>query len=81
MDDSREPTTIRVREPGFEGELTISGGTLRVTGTRPQDGAAVVKDVPTDRDPELAALVQRVVSGEEKAAGALLSHVGVLDPV
>jgi hypothetical protein len=81
MDDS---TTLDVHEPGFDGQLAIEGTegarTVRVTGTRPQDGAAVVKDVPAGRDPELAELVRRVLSGEDGAAARLLAHVGVLDP-
>ncbi|MCW2698871.1 MAG: hypothetical protein JWQ45_406 [Blastococcus sp.] len=81
-DDDR--TTLEVRQPGFEGQLTIGGPggarTVGVTGTRPQDGAAVVKDVPADRDPELSELVRRVLSGEDGAAARLLAHIGVLDP-
>jgi hypothetical protein len=80
-----ESTTLDVRQPGFEGQLTIEGGegarTVRVTGTRPQDGAAVVKDVPAERDPRLAELARRVLSGEDGAAVRLLAHVGVLDPI
>ena len=77
-------TSLEVHEPGFEGELSIEGRegarTVRVTGTRPQDGAAVVKDVPADRDPELARLVDRVLAGDREVAGRLLAHLGVVDP-
>jgi hypothetical protein len=41
----------------------------------------VVKDVPADRDPELAQLVQRLQSGEDGVAARLLAHIGLLDPV
>jgi hypothetical protein len=78
--DAHGDRTLEVREPGFEGRLTIEGGAVRITGTRPQDGAAVVKDVPADRDPELAQLVQRLLSGEDGVVARLLAHVGVLDP-
>ncbi|MGY1838213.1 MULTISPECIES: hypothetical protein [unclassified Modestobacter] len=40
----------------------------------------MVKDVPADRDPELAKLVELVVGGDDGAAVRLLAHVGVLDP-
>ncbi len=78
--DAHGERTLEVRESGFEGRLTIGAGAVRVTGTRPQDGAAVVKDVPADRDPELAQLVQRLLSGEDDVVARLLAHVGVLDP-
>ena len=76
--------TLELHERGFEGDLSIQGAegarTVRVTGTRPQDGAAVVKDVPADRDPELAELVGLVLAGDTTVAPRLLAHVGVLDP-
>ncbi|MGY1884895.1 hypothetical protein ACI799_06285 [Blastococcus sp. SYSU DS0753] len=74
-------TTLEVHEAGFDGTVTIEDGTVRVTGTRPQDGAAVVKDVPADRDPELTRLVERAIGGDTGVAGQLLAHVGVTDPV
>jgi hypothetical protein len=84
MDVDDDRTTLDVHEPGFDGELSIEGRegarTVRITGTRPQDGAAVVKDVPADRDPELSRLVQQFLSGDEGVAAALLAHLGVLDP-
>ncbi len=84
MDANDDGTTLHLREAGFEGDLTIEGGTgartVRITGTRPQDGAAVVKDVPADRDPQLSELVERVLAGDEGAGAQLLAHVGVLDP-
>jgi len=73
-------TTVEVEEPGFEGRVIIGDGTVRVTGTRPQDGANVVKEVPVDRDAELAGLVDRVTSGDGGAPRQLLAHLGVLDP-
>ncbi|MGY2066699.1 hypothetical protein [Blastococcus sp. SYSU DS0619] len=76
-----DATTLEVHEPGFDGTVTIEQGTVRVTGTRPQDGAAVVKDVPADRDPELARLVELAVGGDDAVAGRLIAHVGVSDPV
>jgi hypothetical protein len=79
--DEHGDRTLEVHEAGFEGRLSIEGGEVRVTGTRPQDGAAVVKDVPADRDPELAQLVQRLQSGEDDVAARLLAHIGLLDPV
>ena len=85
MDAADDRTTQEIHEPGFDGELSIEdrkgARTVRVTGTRPQDGAAVVKDVPADRDPELTQLVERVLAGEDTAAVRLLAHLGVLDPV
>jgi hypothetical protein len=79
-----EGVTLEVHEPGFDGDLAIEvrdgARHVHVTGTRPQDGAAVVKDVPGDRDPELARLVELVLAGEHRLAASLLAHVGVLDP-
>jgi hypothetical protein len=84
MDAADERTTLEVHEPGFEGELSVEGRTgartVRVTGTRPQDGAAVVKDVPADRDPELAELVRALLAGDVAVVPRLLAHIGVLDP-
>jgi hypothetical protein len=84
MDAADHRTTLELHEPGFDGELSVEGTegarTVRVTGTRPQDGAAVVKDVPADRDPELADLVRLVLAGDTTVAPRLLAHVGVLDP-
>jgi hypothetical protein len=84
MDAGDDRWSLEVHEPGSEGELSVEGPpgarTVRVTGTRPQDGAAVVKDVPADRDPELARLVDAVLAGESGVAARLLAHVGVLDP-
>jgi hypothetical protein len=84
MADADDRVTLELHERGFEGELSIQGAegarTVRVTGTRPQDGAAVVKDVPADRDPELADLVRRLLAGDIAVGPRLLAHVGVLDP-
>jgi hypothetical protein len=84
MAPDHDRMTVELHEPGFEGELSSEGGvgarTVRVTGTRPQDGAAVVKDVPADRDPGLSELVERLLSGDDAAAPGLLAHLGVLDP-
>ncbi|OMQ16805.1 hypothetical protein A7K94_0200040 [Modestobacter sp. VKM Ac-2676] len=84
MDDDGARARLELHEPGFDGELVIEEGRdgrhVRVSGIRPQDGAAVVKDLPADRDPELAELVELVVGGDDAAAVRLLAHVGVLDP-
>jgi hypothetical protein len=84
MDAGDHRTTLELHEPGFDGELFVEGTeearTVRVTGTRPQDGAAVVKDVPADRDPELAQLVRTLLDGDTTVGPRLLAHLGVLDP-
>jgi hypothetical protein len=84
MDAGDDQTTVEVHEPGFDGHLTITGGGgdrgVRVSGTRPQDGANVVKEVPAERDSELATLADRVVRGDHDAAPRLLAHLGILDP-
>lgn len=68
---------------GFDGELVIEGGAgghVRISGTREPGEVAVAKDVPADRDPRLADLVSRCLDGDAAAPGALLAHLGVLDP-
>jgi hypothetical protein len=80
MDAAENRITLEVHEPGFDGELSVDGRTLHVTGTRPQDGAAVVKDVPADRDPELARLVELVLAGDAGAPARVLAHIGIVDP-
>ena len=84
MDADANLAELEVHEPGFEGQLEIEdhagARTVRITGTRPQDGAAVVKDVPADRDAELTELVERLLAGDHGVAARLLAHVGVLDP-
>ncbi len=72
--------TWDVQEPGFDGQVRIEGGMVHISGVRPQDDSDVVKDVPVDRDPELAELVRRAVAGESDVLRHLLSHLGVLDP-
>jgi hypothetical protein len=73
-----------LHEPGFDGSLVIEirdeTRLVHILGTRPPDDAAVAKDVPADRDPELEKLVGLVVAGDEGAAVRLLAHVGVVDP-
>lgn len=71
---------MELHEAGFDGELVIEGDAVRITGTRPQDGADVVKDVPVGRDRELTELVELVRRGDHAAGVRLLAHVGVLDP-
>lgn len=77
-----ETTTVEVHERGFEGEVIIGGrgDNVRISGTRPQDGSNVIKEIPADRDAELADLAKSVVDGDEGAASRLLAHLGVLDP-
>ena len=72
--------TWDVHEPGFDGELRIEGGMVHLLGVRPQDDSDVVKDVPADRDPELAELVRQALAGEGHVTPRLLAHLGVLDP-
>lgn len=84
MDDERGSTSVEVHEAGFDGHVIIEveGGEqrVRVSGTRPQDGAEVAKEVPASRDEELARLVGLVAGGDEGSAVPLLAHLGVLDP-
>lgn len=80
MGANQRDATWDLHEPGFDGRLAIEDGVVRVTGTRPQDGSEIIKDVPADRDPELSALVGRALGGEDDVAVQLLAHVGVLDP-
>lgn len=80
MTTPESTATWNVREPGFEGELRIEGGTVHLLGVRPQDDSDVIKDIPADRDPELAELVRQALAGEGNATHRLLSHLGVLDP-
>ncbi|MFD2090569.1 hypothetical protein [Blastococcus deserti] len=84
MDADRNRAALELHEPGFAGEMVIEGlpgaRSVRITGIRPQDGATVVKDLPADRDADLAELADRVVGGDDAAAVRLLAHVGVLDP-
>ena len=77
---AHDKTTVEVHEPGFDGEVSIDGGSIRVFGARPQDGANVVKEVSASRDTELRALATSVLDGEDGAAVRLLAHLGVLDP-
>ena len=69
-----------VKEPGFDGQVRIEGGVVHLSGVRPQDDSDVVKDVPADRDPELAELARRALAGEDDVLRPLLAHLGVLDP-
>lgn len=71
--------TWDVQEPGFDGQVRIEGGVVHISGVRPRDDSDVVKDVPADRDPELAELARRALAGED-VLRPLLSHLGVLDP-
>jgi hypothetical protein len=74
-------TTVHVQEPGFEGQVTVGPGRrVRISGIRPQDGSAIVKDLPIDRDQELVELAERVGRGDEGAAPRLVAHLGVVDP-
>ena len=88
MDENqRDPDTyeFEVDEPGFRGTLHVTGSQgarhVTVSGTRPDSAdTAVVKELPADRDERLAALVERCIQGDDRAAVQLLAHVGVLDP-
>ena len=80
-----EGSVFEVDERGFRGELLIAGSAgerrVRVEGVRPDENDTVVaKDVPSGRDPDLDALVERCVSGEPGGAAAVLAHLGILDP-
>ena len=72
--------TWDVQEPGFDGQVRIENGVVHISGVRPQDDSDVVKDVPADRDPELAELVRQALAGEGDVTHRLLAHLGVLDP-
>ncbi|SDF48001.1 hypothetical protein SAMN05660662_2276 [Blastococcus aurantiacus] len=72
--------TWDVQEPGFDGQVRIENGVVHISGVRPQDGSAVVKDVPADRDPQLTELVELAVAGQDGVGPQLLAHLGVLDP-
>ena len=88
MDDETVEAEFELDEPGFRGTLQIGeeDGERRVlvSGTRPDGMTAVVKDVPVDRDPRLAELVEQAVEGDGEsavdAAVDVLAHVGVRDP-
>jgi hypothetical protein len=83
MDPQQNPARLELHEPGFDGDLVIEvrdgSRRVRLLGTR-QDGTAVEKDLPSDRDPQLDELADLVVAGDDEAAVRLLAHVGVLDP-
>jgi len=73
-----------VDEPGFRGVLRVGrrfdGARVVLSGTRPDaDDTAVEKDLPADRDPRLAALVERALAGDGRAPVEILAHVGVLN--
>jgi hypothetical protein len=82
--DANGETRLELHEPGFDGDLVIENRAgarmVRLTGARPQDGAAVAKNVPADRDPELSELVELAVAGQDGIGPRLLAHLGVLDP-
>jgi hypothetical protein len=84
MESQENRTSLELHEPGFDGDLVIEvrdgSRRVRLVGTRPQDGTAVEKDLPSDRDPQLDELADSVVAGDDGAAVRLLAHVGVLDP-
>jgi hypothetical protein len=80
---------FELHEPGFEGTLRIEDEHgerhVIVSGFRPDAShTAVQKDLPADRDPRLAELVELCVDGDDdtatEAAVEVLSHVGVRDP-
>lgn len=74
LDERGFQGTLRIEERGGARHVVLSG--IRTDGTE----AAVQKDVPADRDAQLAELVQRVLAGDTEAAVATLGHLGVLDP-
>jgi hypothetical protein len=80
---------FELHEPGFEGTLRIEDEHgerhVIVSGFRPDaKHTSVQKDLPADRDPRLAELVELCVDGDNdtavEAAVEVLAHVGVRDP-
>jgi hypothetical protein len=80
-----DPVEFELDEPGFQGTVRIEvhGGARHVvlSGIRPDGSeAAIQKDVPANRDQQLAELVERCLAGDVEAAVAVVGHLGVLDP-